>query len=103
MELPLIPLDFARRARKLYGDREAVVGGGLRLTYTEFLERCDHWPAALQDLGVRRGDRVAIISPNAHAMCGPSLLPAAGMSVCARSMQSLHTGDPVCDRTAERR
>ncbi|MEH2513566.1 fatty-acyl-CoA synthase [Nitrobacteraceae bacterium AZCC 1564] len=68
MELPLTPLDFARRARKLYGDREAVVDGGLRLTYTEFFERCDRWSAALQELGVRRGDRVAIISPNTHAM-----------------------------------
>jgi len=25
METPLTPIDFARRARKLYGDREAVV------------------------------------------------------------------------------
>ncbi len=30
METPLTPLEFARRARKLYGDREAVVDGDLR-------------------------------------------------------------------------
>src|ERR1022692_1495583 len=28
MEVPLTPLDFARRARKLYPQREAVVDGG---------------------------------------------------------------------------
>ncbi|MGH8189063.1 MAG: long-chain-fatty-acid--CoA ligase [Steroidobacteraceae bacterium] len=68
MELPLTPLDFARRARKLYGNREAVVDGELRLTYEQFFQRCDRWSAALQKLGVRHGDRVAIISPNTHAM-----------------------------------
>lgn len=66
METPLSPLDFARRARRLYGDRIAVVDGPLRLTYREFFERCDRWSAALQALGVKRGDRVATIAPNTH-------------------------------------
>jgi len=30
-------MDFARRARKLYGDREAIVDGDLRLTYRSSL------------------------------------------------------------------
>src|ERR1041385_2571989 len=67
MEIPLTPLDFARRARKLYAGREAVVDGPVRLTYEQFFERCDRWSAALQKLGVRQGDRVACISPNSHA------------------------------------
>src|SRR5882672_4271441 len=67
MELPLTPLEFARRARRLYPQREAVVDGDLRLTYREFFERCDRWSAALQRLGVRPGDRVAYIAPNTHA------------------------------------
>ena len=33
MELPLTPLEFMRRARKLHGGREAVVDGALRFTY----------------------------------------------------------------------
>lgn len=67
METPLTPLDFARRARRLYADREAVVDGALRLTYRQFFERCDRWSAALQRLGVKPGDRVATIAPNTHA------------------------------------
>ncbi|HEY2012069.1 MAG TPA: long-chain-fatty-acid--CoA ligase [Bryobacteraceae bacterium] len=67
METPLSPLEFARRARRLYGDREAVVDGSLRLTYEAFGDRCDRWSAALQSLGVRQGDRVAYIAPNTHA------------------------------------
>src|SRR5882672_6497352 len=67
METPLTPLEFARRARKLYARREAVVDGSLRLTYQQFFDRCDRWSAALQRLGVHPGDRVAYIAPNTHA------------------------------------
>jgi acyl-CoA synthetase (AMP-forming)/AMP-acid ligase II len=67
MEVPLTPLEFARRTRALYSDREAVVDGALRLTYAQFFERCDRWSAALQNLGVKPGDRVAYIAPNTHA------------------------------------
>jgi fatty-acyl-CoA synthase len=67
METALSPLEFARRARRLYAGREAVVDGDLRLTYAQFFERCDRWSAALQKLGVKQGDRVAYIAPNTHA------------------------------------
>jgi len=66
METPLTPLEFARRTRKLYGDREGVVDGDLRLTYEQFFERCDRWSSALQAMGVGKGDRVAYIAPNVH-------------------------------------
>jgi fatty-acyl-CoA synthase len=66
METPLTPLEFARRTRKLYGDRVGVVDGDLRLTYEQFFERCDRWSSALQSMGVKQGDRVAYIAPNTH-------------------------------------
>ena len=67
METPLTPLEFMRRARRLYGAREAVVDGARRWTYDQFFERCDRWSAALQRMGVRPGDRIAYIAPNIHA------------------------------------
>ncbi len=67
MEIALSPMEFARRARRLYSEREAVVDGEKRFTYGRFLERCDRWSAALQALGVRQGDRVAYIAPNTHS------------------------------------
>ncbi|HVB37901.1 MAG TPA: long-chain-fatty-acid--CoA ligase [Vicinamibacterales bacterium] len=67
MEVPLTPLEFARRTRALYPDRPAVVDGTLRLTYGEFFARCDRWSAGLQHLGIQPGDRVAYIAPNTHA------------------------------------
>src|SRR5437762_4933367 len=67
METPLTPLEFARRARKLYPDRVAVIDGTAPWTYAQFLDRCDRWSAVLQKLGIKSGDRVAYLSPNTHA------------------------------------
>src|SRR3979490_1409405 len=67
MEIALTPLEFARRTRALYPDREALVDGALRLTYEQFFERCDRFSSALQRRGVKAGDRVAYIAPNSHA------------------------------------
>ena len=67
METPLTPLEFMRRTRRLYANREAVVDGASRWTYEEFFDRCDRWSSALQALGVAKGDRVAYIAPNTHA------------------------------------
>jgi hypothetical protein len=38
MEIPLTPLEFARRARRLDGTREAVVDGEQRLSYEQFFD-----------------------------------------------------------------
>lgn len=82
MEVPLTPLEFLRRARKLYAGREAVVDGATRLTYAEFGDHVDRWAAALQGLGVRRGDRVAYIAPNTLAhLAGYYAVPQAGATI----------------------
>jgi fatty-acyl-CoA synthase len=74
-----------RRARRLYGSREAVVDGDVRYTYEQFFARCERWAAHLQASGVRPGDRVVYIAPNTHAhleayyavpMLGAVLVPA---------------------------
>ena len=68
MEVALTPLEFMRRARRAYGQREAVVDGDLRLTYEQLFDRCDRWSTVLsRKLGVKQGDRVAYIAPNTHA------------------------------------
>jgi len=67
MEIPLTPMEFARRARRLYASREAVVDRELRLSYAQFFDRCDRWSSALQQLGITPGDRVAYIAPNTRS------------------------------------
>ena len=67
METPLTPLEFARRARKLYPDRVGVIDGDSSWTYGQFFDRCDRWSSVLQELGIGSGDRVAYLSPNSHS------------------------------------
>src|SRR6516225_11271853 len=67
METPLTPLEFARRARKLYPARVAVIDGHSSWTYAQFFDRSDRWSAVLQRFGIKSGDRVAYLSPNTHA------------------------------------
>ena len=65
MRVPLTPLDFLARARRLYGPLEAVVDGDHRLTYEEFAARCHRLAHLLtRDLGCRAGDRVAYLCGN---------------------------------------
>ena len=47
-----------------FGDAEAVVDGPLRLTFTEVVERIRCAAGAFAELGVGKGDRVAIWAPN---------------------------------------
>src|SRR4051812_27970373 len=66
MEIPLSPLEFMRRSRRLHPQREAVVDGDRRFSYEQFFRRCDAWSSVLQRLGVGPGARVATIAPNTH-------------------------------------
>jgi fatty-acyl-CoA synthase len=65
VELPLTPLDFLTRARRLFPDRVGVVDGPVRRTYGEYAGRCDRLAWVLRDqLGVAPGDRVAWLCGN---------------------------------------
>ena len=66
MEVPLLINDFLRRATTLYPDKTGVVDGERRFTYREFLERVHRLANALRGIGVQKGDRVCILSPNSH-------------------------------------
>jgi len=72
MIVPLTLIDFLERAEQVYADRVGIVdepeppGGGLgRVSYARFAAMSRSLAAALDDLGVGEGERVAIISPNA--------------------------------------
>ena len=66
MEVPLLVNDFLRRAVKLYPEKEAVVDRDHRFTYREFGDRVNRLANGLAAMGVAKGDRVAILSPNSH-------------------------------------
>ncbi len=66
MEVPLLINDFLRRAAKLYPQKTAVVDGERRFSYRQFQKRVNQLAHALLAMGVAKGDRVCILSPNSH-------------------------------------
>ena len=56
--------EMVSSAADRFGDAEAVVDGPLRLTFVEVAERVRCAAGAFADLGVGKGDRVAIWAPN---------------------------------------
>jgi fatty-acyl-CoA synthase len=69
LNVPLTPLDFLQRARRLFPNRVGVVDGALRLTYADFAARCDRLAWALtRDFGVQPGERVAWLCGNTHEL-----------------------------------
>lgn len=71
MLVPLTLTDFLDRAELVYGARAALVdepdapGGSLeRITYRQLADMARSLSAALTELGVGAGERVAIVSPN---------------------------------------
>jgi acyl-CoA synthetase (AMP-forming)/AMP-acid ligase II len=68
MILPLTPVRLKRHAARIFGKKEGIVCGNLRLTYSQFDERCDRLSAALLRLGLEKGERVAFLSFNCHRL-----------------------------------
>ena len=77
---PLTPLEFLARSASVYRDSIAVVDGARRFTYAEFQNRVHRLAAALENAGVNRGDRVAVLACNGvmplEAHFGPMLIGA---------------------------
>jgi fatty-acyl-CoA synthase len=68
MLIPLTPVRLKRHAAKLFGRKVGVVCGEERFTFQQFNERADRLSAALLNLGVQKGDRVAYLSFNCHRL-----------------------------------
>ncbi|MBW1710932.1 MAG: AMP-binding protein [Deltaproteobacteria bacterium] len=65
LNYPQIPVyAFLDQTAKRNPNRIAIIFEGLELTYGEFKELTDRFGAALRDLGVKKGSRVAIRLPN---------------------------------------
>src|SRR5919199_3711369 len=63
---PLLPLNFLRRAARLFAPKVAVVDGARRYTYRDLEARVHRLSNALRHMGVAQGEKVAVLSPNSH-------------------------------------
>ncbi|WCK53369.1 long-chain-fatty-acid--CoA ligase [Aneurinibacillus sp. Ricciae_BoGa-3] len=64
MHVPLLIQDFLKRAVYHYPNKTAVIDGDRRITYREIQKRINRLANALQQQGITKGDRIAILSPN---------------------------------------
>jgi long-chain acyl-CoA synthetase len=72
--------DPLAHARRCFPDRIAVIDDERHFTFAELAHRCWRLAAGLFKLGVRRGDRVALLSANGHRYLEAFFgLPAAGI------------------------
>ncbi len=81
----LTPVDFLRRAAYVYGPKVGLVhADGRRYTWAEIADRSWRLANALRALGLEKGDRVAVLSPNAPMILEAHFgVPAAGLQLVA--------------------
>ena len=65
---PFSPLSFIERTASVYPDHLAIVHGNLRQTWAQTYTRCRQLASALQTVGIRRQDTVAVMLPNTPPM-----------------------------------
>ncbi len=63
MDFTLIS-DCLEKAVKLSPEKEALVYGDRRINYQEFWDNAQNMAKALLDLGIKKGDRIAVLMPN---------------------------------------
>ncbi len=81
-----------------FGDAEAVVDGPLRLSFTEVVDRIRCAAGAFADLGIAKGDRVAVWAPNSAEwiIAAFGLLTAGGVLVTVNTrFKSDEAGDII--------
>ena len=66
--VPLSPVSFVERSAEIFADLPAVIHGQRRYTWAQTRERSARLAAALQSLGVGRGDTVSVMLPNTPEM-----------------------------------
>ncbi len=64
----LSPQSFLSRSTQVFRNKEAVVYGSQRLTYSQLAARVNQLASALSNWGLSKGERVAFLAPNIPPM-----------------------------------
>ncbi|KAI3921998.1 hypothetical protein MKX01_005687 [Papaver californicum] len=87
--IPLSPISFLERSAIVYRDKISVVyGSTVKFTWKQTRERCLKLASALTQLGISRGDVVAVLAPNIPAMFELHFgVPMAGAVLCTLNIR----------------
>ena len=61
------PLSWIKRSAEIFPDRTAIIHGKISFTWRETFSRCRQLASALDGIGIRKGDTVAVIATNIPA------------------------------------
>jgi fatty-acyl-CoA synthase len=87
---PLTPTAFLRRAGRVFADRLAVIDGEVKFTYGELWSRAQKLAGALRELGVKEGERVAVLCSNSHILLEAHYgVPLSGAALLALNVRLL--------------
>ncbi|MCJ7774569.1 MAG: AMP-binding protein, partial [Desulfobacterales bacterium] len=56
--------DVICRNADIYSDRDAIVYKDIRLSHTEFKQKCDQVASGLKKTGINKGDRIGVVAHN---------------------------------------
>jgi HIP---CoA ligase len=95
---------MALSAADRFGDAEAVVDGPLRLSYVELAQRIRKAAGAFAELGIAKGDRVAVWAPNSvdWIVAAFGLLTAGGVLVPVNTRFKAEEATDVVRRSGAR-
>ena len=66
--IPLTPISFLQRTADIYGEREALIYGTRSFSWRQCYERCLRMASSLTELGIGKGDTVAVLAFNTPEM-----------------------------------
>jgi fatty-acyl-CoA synthase len=84
----LSPIDFLERSALIYREKVAVIDGDARRTYPQMLDRVYRFAHLLHALGIRDGERVAVLAKNETTLLEAHFaVPLAGGILCALNVR----------------
>lgn len=66
--VPLSPLSFLPRIARIFGERDAVIYGTRRYSWSQTYERCVRLASAIQRAGIKQGEVVSVMAANTPEM-----------------------------------
>jgi acyl-CoA synthetase (AMP-forming)/AMP-acid ligase II len=102
VNVPRTTVDLMKQVADVYGDREAFIDGTTRLTFGAWDRAADGLAAHLAELGVMRGDVVALLLPSSadYAICYQAVMRLGAITTGINSRLGVTEVGSIMERTS---